>query len=331
MENSMPDVARNALAKVEHTLPKEVRAGELVGWSLSIRFAEDKPAGTRIGVARHWPSDWGRLQWDDPWAANYVAVNAASGVRVQLKAVRYEPWHPFDHVLMVELLDPLNADAALSLAFGTGMSPGVQVQTFVEEKCPLSVRLFDAAGAGWNEIGRVSTRVVGSVPAKLVATAPSIVGVDEPFSVHVRMEDRWGNPASDVDLSFEIEGLGVAGVLSSAQGSWTRLDAVLGEPGIHRLSVADRAGRFSAISNPVRCVRDVGTRLFWGDLHAQSAIGCGAQGIESYFRFARDFAATDFAGHQGNCFLISNPEWEESQEVTQAPACGWPLRPAARL
>ena len=117
---------------------------------------------------------------------------------------------------MVELLDLLKADAALFLSFGTGMSPGVEVQTFVEEKCPLSVRLFDAVGSGWNEIGRVSTRVIGSAPVKLVATAPSIVEINEPFAVHVRMEDRWGNPASDVDIGVEIKGLGGDGVLSSA-------------------------------------------------------------------------------------------------------------------
>ena len=79
VEGLIPNDGRMGFGRVEHTLPMEVRAGERIGWTLSIRLAEDKPAGTRIGVARHWPSDWGRLQWDDPWAANYVAATATGG------------------------------------------------------------------------------------------------------------------------------------------------------------------------------------------------------------------------------------------------------------
>jgi hypothetical protein len=85
---------------------------------------------------------------------------------------------------------------------------------------------------------------------------------------------------------------------------WMRIEAALGTPGIHRLT-AESIPALSATSNPIEAVEGPpGDLLFWGDLHAQSVIGCGARSIDAYSRHARDFAATDFGSHQANCFLV---------------------------
>lgn len=56
----------------------------------------------------------------------------------------------------------------------------------------------------------------------------------------------------------------------------------------------------------------------WGDLHGQSRIGCGAGSFEHYLRHARDAALLDFVGHQANCFLVRDSEWEEQRRATAA-------------
>jgi hypothetical protein len=57
-------------------------------------------------------------------------------------------------------------------------------------------------------------------------------------------------------------------------------------------------------------------RLFWGDMHGQSRVGCGARTVENYLRHARDVAAVDFAGDQANDHMITNDEWAETQRAT---------------
>jgi hypothetical protein len=109
----------------------------------------------------------------------------------------------------------------------------------------------------------------------------------------------------------------VAGRTAMLEGPASRVTLRLDTPGVHRLPV--RAGALVAESNPILChAGRPPLRRFWGDIHAQSAIGCGARTIEAYFTHARDFAAADFGSHQANCFLVSRPEWEETQRVTQA-------------
>ena len=99
-----------------------------------------------------------------------------------------------------------------------------------------------------------------------------------------------------------MQGDGAArGRILSATGSCTQLSMALDQPGVHRLSASDKEGRFRCVSNPIKCAEGQ-QGIFWGDIHAQSAIGCGAQTIEAYFRFARDFASCRFfASPQAHC------------------------------
>jgi hypothetical protein len=296
--------------EVISTLPSRVRAAEPIGWSLRVVAKQGLPAGARLALARRWPSDWGTPQWTDPDAPDYLVVTSSTGARVGMRTQRQGDWHPFDHALTLDIAEPLAKNGWLDLTFAR-----VRAQTFVEERSPFSVRLQLPGEAFWSEIALLCTEVIGSAPCRLIATAPSIVAPNEPFALHVRAEDVWGNPASDTSLDIMVDAIVARGRLSSASGSWTKIPLTLTRTGVHRLAVRDTEGRFAATSNPIRCTENR-AGVYWGDIHAQSAIGCGAQTIEAYFGFARDFAAIDFASHQANCFLVSNPQWRETQEVT---------------
>jgi hypothetical protein len=50
-------------------------------------------------------------------------------------------------------------------------------------------------------------------------------------------------------------------------------------------------------------------RVLWGDLHAQTEETIGAGTLEDHFAFARDVAALDFVGHQGNDFQVTQQLW----------------------
>jgi Protein of unknown function (DUF3604) len=295
-----------------------VAAGTLTRFDVVVETRFAWPPGTQLGLARRWPSDWGTPQSSDPAAVDFVSVETGHGAPVRWWSARRHAWHPFDHILFVELPQGLLAGERCALRFGDAKqgSPGFTAQTFIEEASPLSIRLLLPSDEAWVDLARPTVQVVGAAPARLVLTAPSRVGAGERFDLHVRIEDAWGNPA--VFAQRVRLGAPLSGEIAVPACGWTRVPVALQAIGVHRLQ-AQVAGMdaLCATSNPIEVVTgEVATRLHWGDLHAQSVIGCGARSIDAYYRHARDFAATDFASHQANCFLVSTPEWKQTEQST---------------
>ena len=72
------------------------------------------------------------------------------------------------------------------------------------------------------------------------------------------------------------------------------------------MRVEDEEGAMQAERNLLLClVIRRKFQPFWGDLHGQSEETVGTNPVSSYFRFARESALVDFAGHQGNDFQIT--------------------------
>ncbi|MEO6407939.1 MAG: DUF3604 domain-containing protein [Burkholderiaceae bacterium] len=304
--------------RVTYEGPTVLAAGSLARFAIGVEADVDLPPGAELGFARRWPSDWGMPQWRDPSAADFVAIDAGPARQLRWWNARLHAWHPFDHILFVALPDGLGAGERLTLRFGDDRegSPGFTVQTFIEEEAPLSVRLRRSPEAAWTELATLGVRIAGNEPHRLVLTAPSRVAAGQPFELHVRVEDVWGNPST---LGHRVRlGAPLEREVTIPGCGWLCFEATLNAPGFHRLSAqAEGAPAPAALSNPIEVVADAtGHLLCWGDLHAQSVIGCGARAIDAYFAHARDFAATDFASHQANCFLVSNPEWSETQAGT---------------
>jgi len=55
----------------------------------------------------------------------------------------------------------------------------------------------------------------------------------------------------------------------------------------------------------------------WADLHGQSEETVGSNTAEDYHRFARDDAALDVVGHQGNDFQVTAENWAEFQRLAR--------------
>jgi hypothetical protein len=301
--------------------PSRMTAGTLQRWTIGCTARAVLPPGARIGVAHRWPNDWGIAQATDAAGADYLEVACTNGASVRWWNARLHGWHPFDHVLFVELPDGLAASATVALRYGEGRhgSPGFRVQTFIEEASPFSLRWQADERAPFVEFARHTVQIVGARPARIVVSAASHASVDHAFHVHVRVEDVWGNPADVGDgLAIELGDDDVCHRLDIPPASWLRTEHTLRGAGTYRL-VARALGNpaLSAMSNPIDVSATPATPLFWGDLHAQSIIGCGARSIDAYYGHARDFAASDFASHQANCFLVSQAEWDETQASTR--------------
>jgi hypothetical protein len=309
------DEAQQPIAlTLEYDGPRRMRAGTLARFSLRCRARAALPTGARIAVAHRWPSDWGIAQSDDPRARDYLDVRASNAAGVRWWNARLHAWHPFDHIVFVELLDALGQNDTLAFDYGAahGGSPGFSVQTFIEEASPFSLRWQPSPDMPWREFGREAIEIVGDDAHCLVVTAPSRVRAGSAFTLHLRAEDRWGNPAR-LDDEIEIEGP-VRARARLTDAGFTRIDARIGTPGTFYIEARTAgASGLHALSNPIDVRSEAPMLVWWGDLHAQSVIGCGARSIDAYYRHAREFAAIDLASHQANCFLVSDPEWRETQ------------------
>src|SRR2546421_10508135 len=145
VRDAVPDACvRDAAAALAFAYegPSRMTAGSLQRWTLHCTARIDLPPGARIGVAHRWPSDWGIAQASEPSGVDYVEAACSTGASVRWWNARLHPWHPFDHVLFVELPDGLAAGTSLTLRYGDPRhgSPGFRVQTFLEEASPFSLR-----------------------------------------------------------------------------------------------------------------------------------------------------------------------------------------------
>jgi hypothetical protein len=296
---------------VESDLPAVATAGAPLDFRIVVTSRAALPAGARFALAWRWPADWERPQGEDARAPAHLGVTAGQGGAVPWKPARIEEWHPFDHALIATLPAPLRAGETVAFT-----ARALGAQTFIEERSPMAVRVDRDGTGAWEEIARLHLRIEGGPAHRLVATAPSDVVAGEEVLVHLRLEDVWGNPARMPPTAVSIEG--TTATIDAEHGAVVRVPVRLSSPGVHRLA-ARTADGLQAVTNPIRRhATPPPERRYWGDIHAQSSIGCGARSIADYFGHARDFAAADFASHQANCFMVSREEWTETQEVTRA-------------
>jgi len=286
--------------------PSPVVAGMSGVWIATFLVGDaGLPVGSGIAFVRRWPSDWDVPQSRSVDEPGFTTISISPPCRHRWRTRRSIEWHPFDHVFEIELLEAVPPGTKIAATFR------VRAQTFIEEASPLSVRVRSGTAA-WVEVSRLVVEVVGAAPARATLIAPSDVAVGDSFELVYRVEDEWGNPAGPVERPT-IEGAltenlpDLPGVL--------RWRARVEKEGVVRLGA--HGGLAAVVSNPIRVHAALPERrIYWGDIHAQSLIGCGARTIDAFFRHGRDFARLDFASHQANCFLVSTPEWHETQAVT---------------
>ena len=138
---------------------------------------------------------------------------------------------------------------------------------------------------------------------------------EEIFDIALRIEDKWCNPAK-LSTPPQIDGADWVGQpvhLIEGVFVWpVRIDRL----GTRQLSVS---GVLPLVfSNPMQVhAHKPKNKIFWGDIHGQSLVGCGARTVDNYFSHAKEFARLNFSSHQANCFLVTQDEWRETQEITK--------------
>lgn len=320
---------RSWLGRAEIRPKTDVVAGSMVTLTLTYtvgRFGIDD--GGSIRIARRSVCDSERPQLRDPQASGYTTVATTGDVRLIARYDDRGHIRPWRGALQIDVRDgSLREGDTITVIFGdrSGGGPGIRMQTFREAEHIFKV-LVDCFGTGrFEEIEESPCiRVIGGPADEIQVAAPSDAVAGTPIPVTVRGLDTWGNrsdgyrgrvsfSSSDPDASLP----GEYQFTGEDRGARRFDGVVLNSPGLHTISVRDDGGR-EALSNPIVVRRErPRLRLFWGDIHGQTKQTVGTGTLDEYFSFARDVAALDFSGWQGNDFQVTRELWREAREATR--------------
>ncbi len=323
------------LGRVELSLPAVVTVGSYQDFVLIYHagFFGIDDSGS-IKICYRYATDMGTPQFEAPDAANYVSVSSTADVtlvpRFDTKA-NVRPWGKTIHIRVTN--GYLTEGDRIEVRFGdrSAGSPGFRMQTFCEASLEFRVLADVFACYRYEQVpaevragGDLRANEVRLTAAEAVARRgriPSTLARNEEFSLRVRGEDMWGNPAPIGTRSLRFEAnLGVEGLSERVDVPADRTVFELGslrcrEDGILRITASTGEGEPVSF-NPSRVEATHAERLYWGDLHGQSEETIGTNGVDDYFSFARDLAWLDVASHQGNDFQITREFWETLQETT---------------
>ncbi len=271
-------------------------------------------------------SDMAKPQFTEPSAPNYTTVEASNGAKLEYWIDRLNT-RPWVNTLLIRVgRGFLRAGDTLTVRLGDRRkgSPGLRLQTNCEERFELKVYVDAFATYEFTEIPfSPGFALMPGPAARWKAILPSLAIAGEPFRLAIVAEDLWGNPTQvDRQLllapSRPIGNLPTNIIPAAQDGALVFEDLTVAEPGDLELRVSAETGEELARANPLRVVASAPLRLYWGDLHGQSGETVGTNPAESYFRYARDKAFVDIVGHQGNDFQITDPFWQELNQLTAA-------------
>ena len=299
-----------------------VVAGSTGTWRITYhagRYGVDD--GGAVKIAWRDVSDWAAPQFDDPRAPHYASVATSAGARLRARFEKQRYLRPWRLCVTIDVRDDSLAEGdtiTLTLGDTGGGSAGIRAQTFCQDAFEFRVAVDWCGTWVYTEVPSPRVPVVSAAAARLVVLGPSETTASEEAWVGIKAEDGWGNPCSGYRGEVRIDGGGLAGLppacsFDASHRGVRRFEGVRAPgPGVYRVAAADAVNGLEGVGNPLRCVEArAARRPFWGDLHGQSEETVGTNPVSSYFRFARDQAMIDFAGHQGNDFQITSRVWDE--------------------
>ena len=277
----------------------EIEAGSLGTWTFTYRCG-DQPV--RDGGAISFWNDQTNVpcaylpQTDDPSGWDYVTVETDGDAELELvhlaqtykdnrfcevRVARGELRHGDEVVLRVGAGEPTAAPA------------------YSIERINYYVAVDHAGDGTWTYLPYcVTASIVPGPPAKLGVTAPSVVGLDEPFALHVRAEDASSNPGAAYvgELQVSLDGVELARAsVTEDDGGIIEVEGLRFERlGVHRLTVTTGDGSLSGTSNPIRCQVEPSERVYWGDMHCHADYADATGTAEWNHDYARNKARLDF-------------------------------------
>src|ERR1700757_151047 len=152
-------------------------------------------------------SDMSKPQFDKPHEANFTTVEASNGARLEVRFDRLNV-RPYANTLLTRVgRGYLRAGDTLTIRLGDRRqgSPGFRLQTNVEANVELRTSVDAFATYEFCELPvQLSFDLTPGPAASWKAILPSLAITGEPFRLAIVAEDKWGNPTTDAEQTFEL-------------------------------------------------------------------------------------------------------------------------------
>ncbi|MEM1075723.1 MAG: DUF3604 domain-containing protein, partial [Pseudomonadota bacterium] len=164
--------------------------------------------------------------------------------------------------------------------------------------------------------------IVPGLPETWVAVIPSTIASGKDFSLKIKAEDTWGNPANKASMTLmpkanrPVENL--PDIIEIGTGTFATVlkGLVAHGDGPLEITFLNTDGSVITKCNPA-AVHDAPPLMsYWGDLHGQSDETLGTNSAADYFSFGRDKAFLDACAHQGNDFQMTDTFWSDLNKIT---------------
>lgn len=283
------------------------------------------PPGGGFLIGRHFMSDFGEWQITEAGSDNYLTI-ASSNPTVNFVAdrVQFPGMHggfrgTAERITFRVASGSLITGDVVTITYGDQSQggKGLLMPSITNDQVQLPLYLsFEQQGPF---IGLpVQTVVIsGGSLAGVAAFAPSVVGVDEAFSISVRGEDSranratgkmpgWKVFANETPLTEIVAGNDAITVVDNLR---------LLTPGAWFIRVESLDGSIKGRGNPILVETSPMRRIFWGDTHGHSGFAEGMGSAEGFMRYARDDARLDYVTHSEHDVFMDDSEWEVLRQL----------------
>ncbi|NKC01351.1 MAG: DUF3604 domain-containing protein [Pseudomonadales bacterium] len=273
-------------------------------------------------LARHFMTNFGTWQTQDPNAANFIAVET-SNPKVSFVATTtpvsgmHGGFRGQRETLTFRVASgTLTAGDQVSLTYGDtkGGSPGMTMPTFSSDRMPLPVYVQLSRDGQLFSLPIQPIRIEGGALTGVHGFVPSVVAPGETFEVSIRAQDIYFNRAKgsipNWQLSFDEGKI----VEMPSTGAITVVSTSLVEPGIYFPKIKSSDGAITGVTNPILVTAEDRPKIMWGDTHGHSGFAEGIGTPERFMTWARDDARLDYVTHSEHDIWLDDYEWEVLRE-----------------
>lgn len=292
---------------------KQATAGHLTNCKLQLKVGKYGIAdGGALKVLFRISADVDDVQFTNPEEHNYVSFETSANAELigysrhnGLKGkVHARPWTN-GFVVFIKG-GYINQGEIIQVLF-----KNFRMQTIVEDTFEFKVVVDAFATGEYTEIeSSPEITIVPDKPNKIVALLPTISEPNAKTKGLVKLEDKWGNPCTQINDSFSISNAEELGVNKSQKFSLGKSDIELSlTEGQYQLQAKYKG--LEAVSNFI-LIQNNTYKHYWADLHGQSEETVGTNNIEHYINFAKEYGFLDVISSQANDFQVDKSFWEKT-------------------
>jgi len=273
-------------------------------------------------LARHFMTNFGTWQANDPTEANYISI-ASNNPKVSFVATRlpltgmHGGFRNSRATLTFKVASgTLVTDDEITIRYGdtSAGSPGILMPSFSSDRMPLPIYVSHANDSPFYSLPIQPIRVRGSVIAGVHGFLPSIVSPGERFKLSVRAEDEYFNRATSAIPNWQVLLNGEPWLDLNSEDDITNTEALITDPGIYFPTIVSTDGTIRGDANPVLVTTAMRPRIYWGDTHGHSGFAEGIGTPDRFMTWARDDARLDYVTHSEHDIWLDDAEWEELRQ-----------------